>query len=188
MSQPALSARDSAVPPAPRWHRWFLAGLAGLVFFVNLGRARLWDIDETIFAQTAAEMSERGDWVVPYFNHQLFPDKPPLMYWGMISAYKVFGVGELAARFWSALFGLGTVLLTYEIGRRLFSPCVGFWAGLVLATNLNFGFIARAATPDAMLTFFSTLALWIFVVGSQRRARPAPQANPPVVRCRIHPQ
>ncbi len=152
-------------------HQLLLIGLGVLVFFVNLGAARLWDIDEAIFSQAAAEMNERGDYVVPYFNHQLFPDKPALMYWGMISAYKLFGVNEFAARFWSAVFGLGSVLLTYQLGRRLFSPTVGFWAGLILATNLNFGLIARAATPDAMLTFFSTLSLLIFVLGAQKRGR-----------------
>lgn len=36
-------------------------------------------------------MMERGDLVVPYFNGDVFPDKPPMMYWAMIAAYKVFG-------------------------------------------------------------------------------------------------
>ena len=171
MSKPAVSASTTSPSDASQSvrHQLLLVGLSALVFFINLGAARLWDIDEAIFSQAAAEMNERGDYVVPYFNHKLFPDKPALMYWGMISAYKVFGVNEFAARFWSAVFGLGAVLLTYQLGRRLFSPRVGFWAGLILATNLNFGIIARAATPDAMLTFFSTLAILVFVVGSLRR-------------------
>jgi 4-amino-4-deoxy-L-arabinose transferase-like glycosyltransferase len=150
-------------------HQLLLAVLSSLIFFVNLGAVRLWDIDEAIFSQAAAEMYQRGDYVVPYFNDQLFPDKPGLMYWTMISAYKMFGVNEFAARFWSAVFGMGSVLLTYQLGRRLFSASVGFWAGLALATNLNFGIIARAATPDSLLTFFSTLALLIFVCGALRR-------------------
>ena len=185
MSQPVIPPRDSGAVSSAAWHRLVLVGLGGLVFFVQLGAARLWDIDEAIFSQAAAEMRERGDYVVPYFNGQLFPDKPALMYWGMISAYQLFGVNEFAARFWSAVFGLGSVLLTYEIGRRMFSSRVGFWAGVILATNLNFGFIARAATPDAMLTFFSTLALLIFVVGALRRTRaagaPAGQGVPELV-------
>src|SRR5262249_48880711 len=51
---------------------------------------------------------------------------------------------------------------TYGLGRRLFSPRVGLWAGLILATSLNFGVIARAATPDSILVFFTTLALCCF--------------------------
>ncbi|HEY1786369.1 MAG TPA: glycosyltransferase family 39 protein [Pirellulales bacterium] len=144
-------------------HRLFLAAIASLVFFVNLGGSHLWDVDETIFSQAAAEMHQRGDYVVPYFNGELFPDKPALTYWLMASAYSVLGVGEFGARFWSALLSVGSVLLTHRIGCRLFSPGVGLWAGLILATNISFDIIARAATPDAALIFFTTLAICLFI-------------------------
>jgi len=144
-------------------HRLFLAAIASLVFFVNLGGSHLWDVDETIFSQAAAEMYQRGDYVVPYFNGELFPDKPALTYWLMMSAYGLFGVGEFGARFWSALLSVGSVLLTHRIGCRLFSPAVGLWAGLILATNISFDIIARAATPDAALIFFTTLAISFFI-------------------------
>ncbi|HEV3137813.1 MAG TPA: glycosyltransferase family 39 protein, partial [Pirellulales bacterium] len=139
-----------------------LAALAALMFFSNLGATHLWDIDEAIFSQTAKEMLERGDAVVPYFNGELFSHKPPLMYWMMISAYKVLGTTEFAARFWSAVFGVGSVLVTYRLGRLLFSSSVGFWSGLILASTLNFNVIARAATPDSFLVFFCTLAMFLF--------------------------
>jgi len=144
-------------------HRLFLAAIAGLVFFVHLGGSRLWDVDETIFSQAAAEMQARGDFVVPYFNGELFPDKPPLTYWLMASAYAVLGVGEWGARFWSAVLSVGSVLLTHRIGCKLFSPGIGLWAGLILATNISFDIIARAATPDAALIFFTTLAICLLV-------------------------
>jgi 4-amino-4-deoxy-L-arabinose transferase-like glycosyltransferase len=139
-----------------------LAALAAMMFFTNLGATHLWDVDEAIFSQTAKEMLQRGDLVVPYFNGQVFPHKPALMYWMMISAYELFGPTEFAARFWSAIFGVGSVLLTCRLGRLLFSPSVGFWSGLILASTLNFNVIARAATPDSYLVFFSTLAMLIF--------------------------
>lgn len=143
--------------------------LAGTVlFFTNLGATRLWDDDEAIFSQAAWEMLDRGDYIVPRFNDKLFPDKPILMYWLIIGAYKVFGATEFAARFWSAIFGLGTVLLTYRLGCLLYSARVGVWAGLILASSLNFGIVARAATPDSLLIFFSTLALSLFVEGLAR--------------------
>ena len=54
------------------------------------------------------------------------------------------------------------------MGCRLYSPRVGLWAGLILASSLNFGVVARAATPDTLLIFYSTLALAIFVEGASR--------------------
>ncbi|REK12955.1 MAG: glycosyltransferase family 39 protein [Planctomycetota bacterium] len=154
-----------------------LAAIAACMFFVNLGATHLWDVDEAIFSQAAKEMYLRGDLVTPYFNGQVFPDKPAMMYWLMISAYEVFGTTEFAARFWSAVFGIGSVLLTYRLGRLAFSPSVAFWSGLILATSLNFNIIARAATPDAFLTFFCTLAMLLFVAATAKARPQSGQGN-----------
>src|SRR6516165_6214382 len=129
-------------------HGLILSAVAAVMFCTRLGATRLWDDDETFFAQTAREMYERGDLVVPSFNQALFAYKPPFMYWMMAGAYRVFGVTEFAARLPSALFGIASVLLLWRLGRRLYSPGVGFWAGIMLATSLNFVVIARAATCD----------------------------------------
>lgn len=153
----------------PLRHIMLLLATGGVMFFVSLGATGLWDDDEAIFSQAAWEMADRGDYIVPWFNGTLFPDKPALMYWFIILAYKVFGATEFAARFWSAIFGLGSVLLTYRLGCTLFSRTTGFWAGLILASSLNFDVVARAATPDALLIFFTTLAILCFVEGAARR-------------------
>ena len=117
-------------------HQAVLLVVAALVFFVNLGKAQLWDDDEPKNAECAREMCERGDWITPTFNHGLRHDKPALVYWLMISAYKTFGVNEFSARFWSAALAVGTTLATYQLGRMLFGVRVGFWAGWIMATFL----------------------------------------------------
>ena len=130
-----------------------------LLFFTRLGDSKLWDRDEPRNARCAVEMLERGDWVVPTFNDKLRTHKPVLLYWLMISAYSVFGQNEFAARFWSATLSTGTVLVTYFLGQRLFDTQSAVWASLVLSSTLLFNAAARAATPDASLIFFSTLAI-----------------------------
>ncbi|MCO6454039.1 MAG: glycosyltransferase family 39 protein [Pirellulaceae bacterium] len=149
-------------------HWLLLVAISGTVLLVNLGGARLWDRDEPRNAGCAAEMLLRGDWVTPVFNSELRIHKPVLLYWFMMSAYSVFGVNEFAARFWSAILGIGTVLLTYTIGRRLFNGQVGLWAGIVLSTALMFDVAGRAATPDSVFIFFTTLATAIYVWGTFR--------------------
>ncbi len=144
-----------------------LAGL--IVFFLNLGAAGLWDEDEPIYATCAREMLQRNDWVVPTFNGDLFPDKPPLMYWSMIAGYKLFGINEFGARFLSPLAAIGAALATYHLGRRLFSAEVGLWAGLITTTTIIFTVSARAATVDAALTLVTVLAVLCFVEGYLRR-------------------
>jgi len=147
-----------------------LLAVASVVFLTRLGATRLWDDDETYFAQVAREMYDRGDLVIPWFNQELFSHKPPFMYWMMIGAYHLFGVTEFAARLPSALFGIATVMLVWRLGRMLYSPGVGFWAGIVLASSLNFVVISRAATCDAELIFFCTLPIYFFVRGTANRS------------------
>src|SRR5947209_822738 len=98
----------------------FVAAIAAFVVLTNLGGPRLWDRDEPRNAGCAWEMLERHDWVVPRFNAELRTHKPVLLYWGIMSAYFIFGINEFAARLPSALCAIGTVLCTYRMGRRLF--------------------------------------------------------------------
>ncbi len=147
-------------------HQLIIAAVASAVFLTNLGAAQLFDEDEPKNAACAQEMLARGDWVVPTFNGELRTDKPILLYWFTLAAYHALGVNELSARLWSAIAGIGTALLTYHIGRRTFNAEVGFWAGLLLCCSLMFTVASRAATPDALLIFFSTLAIWFFVSGT----------------------
>ncbi len=142
----------------------FISLVAASVFFTNLGAAKLWDRDEPRNAGCAIEMMQRGDWVTPMFNDELRGQKPVLTYWLIMSAIAVFGEGEFAARFWSAMLGVGTVLLTYLWVRHLFFAQLARWAALILSTTLMFAVASRAATPDAPLIFFSTLALTLYVV------------------------
>ena len=64
-------------------HQLWIATTAVAVLFTNLGVTRLWDQDEAFFARTAVEMHQRHEWIVPYFNGELFAHKPPLMFWLM---------------------------------------------------------------------------------------------------------
>ncbi len=166
----------------PVWrHQLLIVALTGTVLFLNLGGARLWDRDEPRNAGCAAEMLERNDWVVPMFNAELREHKPVLLYWFMMAAYGMFGVGEFGARFFSALFGVGTALATYHIGRRLFNATTGLWAAVILSTALMFDVAGRAATPDSVLIFFATLATMVYVLWAFPRNDPAapPAAESP---------
>jgi 4-amino-4-deoxy-L-arabinose transferase-like glycosyltransferase len=159
LSGPWLFARDLC-----------LVGLvAATVFFTNLGGAKLWDRDEPRNAGCALEMLQRNDWVTPMFNGELRGQKPILTYWLIMSATAVFGPGEWSARFWSALLGVGTVVVTYTWVSHLFFASLARWAALILSTTLMFTVASRAATPDAPLIFLSTSSLALYIVLTFRR-------------------
>ena len=146
-----------------------VTALAATGFLAALGSYRLFDEDEPRNAACGKEMLDRGDWVVPTFNDKLSTDKPILLYWGMLVAYHLFGVTELAARLPSALAGVGTVVLTFQMGRLMFDSRTGFLASCLTASALNFAVLARAATPDSLLILCTTASLLSFVAGVAAR-------------------
>ena len=155
--------------PLLRHQAWLLL-VAVLIFFTNLGNYALVNDDEPKNAVCGAEMFRRGDLIVPTFNEKLRTDKPILIYWFMFVSYATFGISEFSARFASSLLSVGTTLLTYHLGRKLYSAEVGFLAGLIICTSMLFSVAGRSATPDSFLIFFVTLAftLYVWAVARQR--------------------
>jgi 4-amino-4-deoxy-L-arabinose transferase-like glycosyltransferase len=142
-------------------HYALLLAVSVLLTFPNLGSPSLWDIDEGNNAEAAREMLDCGNWVVPTFNYQLRVDKPALLYWLQISAFRLFGTNEFAARFPSALAALAATLLTYELAGGMFGSATGLLAGLVLASTGLFCASSHFANPDALLNAF-TLLVFLF--------------------------
>jgi 4-amino-4-deoxy-L-arabinose transferase-like glycosyltransferase len=106
-------------------------------------------------------MVEGGDWLTPHFNYEDRWQKPVLYYWLTAATYVVAGPSEWAARWWSALSGLGLVLLTWAAARRMFAHDDTAWlAGAIVATCYGYFAMARFALPDLPLTFFITLTVW----------------------------
>ena len=148
-------------------HVLLLLALCGALFFWNLGALGLTDRDEGRNAEAGREMLETGDWISPTFNYQPRYQKPVLVYWLMSASYKLFGVSEFAARFPSALFGLGLVLMLYLFLARLRDPITALLAALMLALNLQIIALNRMALTDSVLIFFTTLSLFAFWLGFQ---------------------
>jgi len=143
-----------------------IAALAAIVLLPNLGGPPLWDDDEPRNAACSLAMHASGEWVVPTFNGRLRVEKPALVNWLQLAGFAVAGVNETGARLPSAVLTIATCLLTALIAGRVFRQDAGLWAGIVMATCLWTGVGGRAATPDAALVFWTTLALWLFVRGA----------------------
>ena len=132
------------------------------MFLMNLGLPSLWDKDEGRNATAALEMLKSGDYIVPCFNSELRVDKPALLYWLQVVAYKLFGIHEFSARLPSALASLLTLLVCYELGRSLFSKTTGLLAALMLGSTPLMCGVARFANPDALLQLFIVSILFCF--------------------------
>lgn len=119
----------------------------------------LMDRDEPRFANATWEMMERGEWLVPYFNDEYRFDKPVLTYWWMRPFYALLGKTELAARLHSILATWLTAVAAAAIGRFLYSPRAGFWAGIAWLTCFQVLVHGRLCVADMPMLFGVTLTM-----------------------------
>ncbi len=144
------------------------------IIFNNLGSSTFFDWDESHYGEVALEILKSNNWIVLTYGGQ--PDliaKPPLGAWLIATSFKIFGVTEFALRFWSALFGVATIILVYFFGKEIENECTGLYSALFLLTSVGFiGYHgARTGDFDVILTFFITLSLYFFYLSHKRGNR-----------------
>ncbi|MBF6611996.1 MAG: glycosyltransferase family 39 protein [Chloroflexi bacterium] len=174
-----------------RYTKWLLPGLLLLalavrVWGVKMGLPYLYHPDEPTYVAIAQNIFKTGDWNPHFFNYpSLFFYLNALAYLPYyligklagifnspadISAPTMITMGVGAAPLPSAillergltvLFGCGSVLLIYFIGKYLFSSRL---AALIAAFSMAVSSInvinSRLITPDTFLGFFILLSFW----------------------------
>jgi 4-amino-4-deoxy-L-arabinose transferase-like glycosyltransferase len=139
-----------------------LAAISSLLFLFKLGQGSLLDWDEAIYAEISKETVHSHHWLTLYWQHAPFFEKPPLSLWITAALFHWFGVNEFWARFESAAAGVGIILLTYAIARRLSGATGGFFAAFVLLTTRHFDHVVREGTTDAPLCLCIYLAIYCY--------------------------
>ena len=159
-----MDQRFSKIGAQPWSQVAVLLGLCFVIYFINLGQSDLWSPDEPRYAEVSREMVNRGDWILMHRNGHVYTDKPPLFFWAIaVSSYLWQGFSPFSVRFPSALFGTLSVLLTFFVGKKLYSSRTGFLSGLVLATVFEFAYLSTRGNIDATLTFFTTASFFCFL-------------------------
>jgi 4-amino-4-deoxy-L-arabinose transferase-like glycosyltransferase len=159
-----MDQRFSKMSPQPWAQVALLLGLCFVIYFINLGQWDLWNPDEPRYAEVSREMVNGGDWILMHRNGDLYTDKPPLFFWMVaISSFLWQGINPFSVRFPSALFGTLTVLLTFLIGKKLYSSRTGLLSGLILATSFEFAYLSTRGNIDTTLAFFTTGSIFCFL-------------------------
>ena len=139
--------------------------VALILFFMGGWLFPITDPTESVYALTAKEMLATGDWLSPRIYGDFWFDKPILFYWELLIAYKIFGVGEFASRFFPAIFATLGIFTTYFFGAKLYNQKIGFVAAIILATSLEYWYIAHAVITDMTLLLMFSLTLITFYLG-----------------------
>jgi 4-amino-4-deoxy-L-arabinose transferase-like glycosyltransferase len=132
--------------------------LAAGLLFPNLSYPLL-EPDEGRYAEIAREMLISGDWVVPTLNGEPYYDKPPLLYWLVAGAFKLFGTHDWAARLVPSCAAFLTVLATFLFGRRIVGTCAAALSAVTLTLSMGFVYCGRILILDSLLSLFVTVSL-----------------------------
>ena len=139
---------------------WPLLTVSFVLIFIGIGLRDPWPADEPRFALIAKEMVETGQWFFPARAQELYPDKPPIFMWAIALFYYLSGSIRFSFLMPSALAGLLTIFLVYDIGRLLWDKKVGLVAGWLLLFCLQFLVQAKSAQIDALVCAWITLGCY----------------------------
>ncbi len=166
--------------PALRAHRehgvWLIVLLWLVLYVPGLWTPSLLDDADSVHAEAAREMMLRQDWSTLYVNGLRYLEKAPLLYWGMVASYEVFGATDWAARLPLAMGMLALLLATFAVGRHHFDTEAGLYAALALGLSFGPYIYTRILIPDILVALWLTLGLHCFLLGLE-------QAHPSRLSC-----
>src|ERR1041384_5004560 len=131
--------------------------------FFRLHRNKLQSWDEAVYAESAKEMAQEGDWLTPHWNEEPFYQKPPLAIWMTAILFRWFGVNELNARAFAAVCCVACIVLAFLIAATFLPATHAFFAALVLLVTPHFNYYARQGLMDVPLTAFLLLAIYAYI-------------------------
>ncbi|MFI5150229.1 MAG: ArnT family glycosyltransferase [Bacteroidia bacterium] len=151
---------------SPAFYSLALALLAAILFIPFLGAVHLFDWDEVNFAECAREMIRTGDYSTAQINFFPFWEKPPLFIWMQVLCMKTFGINEFAARLPNALCGITTLVLVYNLGRKIYDNRFGLLWALAFAGSLLPHFYFKSGIIDPWFNLFIFLGIYHLAVYS----------------------
>ncbi len=156
---------------SPRGFLWLLLPLAAALAIGTAGWGDLYNETDGQYGGAAKVMAAGGSWLAPENNDIPRLVKPPLLYWEMAAAMKIFGVNAFAARLPGALAIVGLTLMTYLFGCRMGGPFRGAMAGVILLTSLGMFSLGRIVMPEQTLSALIAGALYCALRGHDNAVR-----------------
>jgi 4-amino-4-deoxy-L-arabinose transferase-like glycosyltransferase len=128
--------------------------VAAVLRFVNLGQLSFW-YDEVV-PMRLARAGSPAEMIDLLFKIEA--TRAPLHPLLLEAWVAIFGQSELAGRSLSAVFGVLTVLVIFDLGRKLFDNGTGLWAAWFSAISPLLVFYSREAKMYSWLVLLSCLA------------------------------
>ncbi|MBT5428317.1 MAG: glycosyltransferase family 39 protein [Rhodospirillaceae bacterium] len=134
---------------------WITVSILTLLFGLSL--KPLLPIDETRYLAVAWEMWLRSDFLVPHLNGATYSHKPPLLFWIINFSWTIFGLNEWSPRIIAPIFGIGCIILTTIITKRLYPKTQAYLIAPFLIIGPSYWALYSTVTMFDLLVVFWTL-------------------------------
>jgi len=127
--------------------------------------------NESLYVESAREMLRSGSWVVPALNGLPYLEKPPLMDWLLLFAFRFGGISEATAR---AIPMGASILAALALARfarllRIGGPPAA--AAYIYLTSLGVVLMSSVAMPDALLISLFGIGCAAFAAALETQSR-----------------
>lgn len=164
--------------------RWFfllfiILMLASFLRFYNLGRESLW-YDETFSVEQAIN-GWSSSW--ERFDGRVYP----WLFEGFLSIWiKFFGSSESAVRFPSSLLGVGSVLVLFLVGNKLYNLETGLWSSFLLGISIFHIDVSQEARGYSLMVFLTLTSVIFFLqILSKRETNSTKEKIVPWIGCAL---
>ena len=138
----------------------FIIAFSSLLYIPFIGDSHLFDWDEINFAEAAREMIETGDYLTVRIDYEPFHEKPPLFIWLQVLSMKAFGITEFAARFPNSIIGIISMLVLFNLGRKLVDERFGFLFVLAYTSSILPLFYFKSGLIDPLFNLLMFVSVW----------------------------
>ncbi len=145
----------------------FLIILVGVVLVtISIGPYQNWDT--SVEFEAASNVIKTG---IPYTEfHQGVIDEPPLGFYLEAASFKIFGISMFVGETLVTLFGLGTVIVVYLLGKELYGKSTGLFAAALFGLTPWQLILSRTFLIDAQCLFFSLFCLYVGVFAIRKNS------------------
>ena len=148
-------------------------GLAVLPLFYSLGDHPVYNSSEARYASIARAMAEgESPLLVPHWYGEPHLTKPPGFYWLLAASIRLLGDNPWAIRLPAALCGVGVLIVTHRLVRRLYGREHARLTVAFVAVSPLFIGTHRAAVTDGALHLAMIITLYAGLIACyERRSR-----------------
>jgi len=131
--------------------------LGGFLRIYDLGAESIWLDEAESIIQADQSLSTVIETAIDTHN------SPPLYFVILHFQMLLFGSGETAVRFPSAIFGILSLFFIYKIGCQLFNKKIGLISSFLLAISTFHIFYSQEARPYSLFLLMTLLSFYFFI-------------------------